>query len=41
VIVSAVVDALTPYGIDDIKMPVTPNRIWQAIHGGKKSVTPK
>ena len=26
-IVSAVVDALAPYGIDDIKMPVTPDRI--------------
>ena len=36
VIVSAVVDALAPYGIDDIKMPVTPHRIWQAIHGSKK-----
>jgi len=35
VIVSAVVDALAPYGVDDIKMPVTPWRIWQAIHGGK------
>jgi carbon-monoxide dehydrogenase large subunit len=33
VIVSAVVDALATYGIDDIKMPVTPHRIWQAIHG--------
>jgi carbon-monoxide dehydrogenase large subunit len=31
VIVSAIVDALAPYGIDDIKMPVTPYRIWQAI----------
>ena len=33
VIVSAVVDALAAYGIEDIKMPVTPYRIWQAIHG--------
>ncbi len=41
VIVSAVVDALAPYGIDDMKMPVTPNRIWQAIYGGKKSAIPK
>jgi len=30
-IVSAIVDALSSYGIDDIKMPVTPYRIWQAI----------
>jgi aerobic carbon-monoxide dehydrogenase large subunit len=35
VIVSAVIDALVPYGIDDIKMPVTPYRIWQAIQGRK------
>ena len=35
VIVSAVADALAPYGIDDIKMPVTPYRIWQTIHGRK------
>jgi carbon-monoxide dehydrogenase large subunit len=41
VIVSAVVDALAPYGIDDIKMPVTPHRIWQAIHGGKKATEAK
>jgi len=31
VIVSAIVDALSPYGVDNIKMPVTPYRIWQAI----------
>jgi aerobic carbon-monoxide dehydrogenase large subunit len=34
-IVSAVVDALAPYGVDDIKMPVTPYRIWQAIQKRK------
>jgi carbon-monoxide dehydrogenase large subunit len=39
VIVSAIVDALAPYGIDDIKMPVTPYRIWQAIHD-RKDATP-
>jgi carbon-monoxide dehydrogenase large subunit len=33
--VSAIVDALSPYGIDDIKMPVTPYRIWQAIQKRK------
>ncbi|MGA9036987.1 MAG: xanthine dehydrogenase family protein molybdopterin-binding subunit [Pseudolabrys sp.] len=38
VIVSAIVDALAPYGIEDIKMPVTPYRIWQAIHD-RKDVT--
>jgi carbon-monoxide dehydrogenase large subunit len=39
VIVSAVVDALTPYGIDDIKMPVTPYRIWQAIQDRKDTTS--
>ena len=28
---SAVLDALAPLGIDDIAMPATPERIWQAI----------
>jgi aerobic carbon-monoxide dehydrogenase large subunit len=27
----AVVDALSPYGIDDIAMPASPQRVWQAI----------
>jgi carbon-monoxide dehydrogenase large subunit len=31
VVVSAVADALAPYGIEDIKMPVTSFRVWQAI----------
>ena len=39
VIVSAIVDALAPYGIDDIKMPVTPYRIWQAIHNRKDATS--
>ncbi len=34
-IVSGVVDALGVYGIDDIRMPVTPYRIWQAIQDRK------
>ena len=28
---NAVVDALSDYGITHIDMPVTPQRIWQAI----------
>ena len=28
---SAILDALAPLGIDDIAMPATPHRIWQAI----------
>jgi carbon-monoxide dehydrogenase large subunit len=30
-IMNAVVDALSPYGIDDIPMPASPQRVWQAI----------
>jgi carbon-monoxide dehydrogenase large subunit len=30
-IISGVVDALSAYGVDDIEMPATPYRIWQAI----------
>jgi aerobic carbon-monoxide dehydrogenase large subunit len=32
-VVNAVVDALRPYGVRDMKMPVTPLKVWQAIHG--------
>ena len=31
-VINAVVDALRPYGIDDIRMPATPERIWRAIN---------
>src|SRR5215216_3832422 len=31
-IVNAVVDALEPFGVRHIDMPVTPARVWQAIH---------
>jgi carbon-monoxide dehydrogenase large subunit len=32
-VITAILDALRPLGIDHIDMPATPNRIWQAIHG--------
>jgi carbon-monoxide dehydrogenase large subunit len=35
VVVNAVVDALKDYGVTHIEMPVTPERVWRAIHGGK------
>ena len=35
VVISAVVDALSDYGIDHIDMPATPARIWQAIRGAR------
>ncbi len=36
VVVSAVVDALSAYGIEDVKMPVTSERIWQTVYRGKE-----
>jgi len=39
VIVSAIADALASYGIDNIKMPVTPYRIWLAIQGRKAAAS--
>ena len=35
VIVSAIVDALRPYGILHLDMPATPYRVWQAIESAK------
>ncbi|MFG3435757.1 xanthine dehydrogenase family protein molybdopterin-binding subunit [Nonomuraea sp. NPDC047897] len=34
-VVNAVVDALRPYGIHDIRMPCTPERIWRALEGAR------
>jgi aerobic carbon-monoxide dehydrogenase large subunit len=36
VVVSAIIDALKPYGVNDITMPATPYKIWQAIQDAKK-----
>ena len=36
VLVSAVVDALKPYGVTHVDMPVTPFTIWRAIQGASK-----
>ncbi|HTZ45445.1 MAG TPA: xanthine dehydrogenase family protein molybdopterin-binding subunit [Jatrophihabitans sp.] len=33
-VVNAVVDALRPFGVTDVQMPCTPERIWRAIHEG-------
>ena len=33
-VTAAVLDALQPLGVDWIDMPLTPMRVWQAIHGG-------
>ncbi len=36
VIVNAAVDALKPYGIRDLQMPLTPQAIWKAIQAAKE-----
>jgi len=37
-VVNAIVDALAPFGVTDIPMPVTPQKVWQLMHknGGRK-----
>ena len=32
-VINAIVDALRPFGVNDIRMPATPERVWRAIHG--------
>ena len=32
---NAVIDALEPFGVQSIQMPLTPERVWRAIGGGK------
>jgi aerobic carbon-monoxide dehydrogenase large subunit len=36
-IVNAVVDALKPYGVRHIDMPMTPSRVWESIQKGKRA----
>ncbi len=31
-VIGAIIDALSPYGVTDIDMPATPERVWRAIH---------
>ena len=38
-IINAIVDALSPLGIDHIDMPATPERVWRAIRGAKGAGT--
>ncbi|MGN7248597.1 xanthine dehydrogenase family protein molybdopterin-binding subunit [Janibacter anophelis] len=33
-VVNGVVDALRPFGVHDVQMPCTPERVWQAIRSG-------
>ncbi len=34
-VINAVLDALAPYGVTDISMPATPEKVWRAIQAGK------
>jgi carbon-monoxide dehydrogenase large subunit len=34
-VVGAIVDALRPYGINDVRMPCSPERVWQAIQDAR------
>jgi len=34
-VVSAVLDALAPLGVDDIEMPLTPERVWRVIRAAR------
>jgi carbon-monoxide dehydrogenase large subunit len=36
-VVNAVIDALEPFGVRHIDMPLTPDRVWRAIHEGGRS----
>jgi aerobic carbon-monoxide dehydrogenase large subunit len=33
-VINAIVDALRPFGVNDIQMPATPERVWRAVHSG-------
>jgi carbon-monoxide dehydrogenase large subunit len=34
-VVNAVVDALSPLGVTDLEMPLTPRKVWQTIQARK------
>jgi carbon-monoxide dehydrogenase large subunit len=36
-VVNAVLDALAPFGVESLDMPLTPRKVWQAISSRKKS----
>jgi carbon-monoxide dehydrogenase large subunit len=40
-VVNAIVDALRPYGVADVPMPCTPERVWRAIKGGGPEHSPQ
>ena len=40
-VVNAVIDALSPFGITDIERPMTPERVWRAIHRSSEGGEPR
>jgi carbon-monoxide dehydrogenase large subunit len=32
-VVNAIVDALAPFGVDHVDMPVTPEKVWRIVQG--------
>ncbi len=36
-VINAVVDALRQYGVTDVRMPATPERVWRAVHGASRA----
>jgi carbon-monoxide dehydrogenase large subunit len=38
-IVNAIVDALQPWGVDDVEMPCTPQRVWRAMQSAASAAT--
>ena len=38
---NAVMDALSPYGVTDLDMPATPERVWRIIHGSGAAASKK
>ena len=38
-VVNAIVDALRPWGVDDVEMPATPMRVWRAVQQGESAVS--
>ncbi len=36
-VINAVVDALAQFGIDNINMPTTPERVWRIVNGGARA----
>jgi carbon-monoxide dehydrogenase large subunit len=36
-VTNAVIDAIRPLGVDYMNMPLSPMRVWQAIHEGARA----